>query len=191
MSYFNEQIHVHSLSASMRPKTNIIFSPFLNTRVRILFCPYMNTFLSLYEHWGQVKNNYLPAQWNVFALKRYDYMLIKKAYALRLVVCVSRFASKPCCAILTKIKLCMCVCVLSCWVISNYFVTPWTVARQAPLFMGFPRQEYWSGLPFPSSRDLPDPGIKPAAPVLAGRLFNTTPPRKPNIRSLLFKLHNP
>ena len=62
MSYFNEQIHVHSLSASMRPKTNIIFSPFLNTRVRILFCPYMNTFLSLYEHRGQVKNNYLPAQ---------------------------------------------------------------------------------------------------------------------------------
>ena len=38
-------------------------------------------------------------------------------------------------------------------------VTPWTVARQAPLFMGFPRQEYWSGLPFPSPGNLPDPGI--------------------------------
>ena len=43
-------------------------------------------------------------------------------------------------------------------------VTAWTVARQAPLFMGFPRQEYWSGLPFPSPGDLPDPGLEPASP---------------------------
>ena len=40
------------------------------------------------------------------------------------------------------------------------FVTPWTVAHQAPLSMGFSRQEYWSGLPFPSPGDLPDPGIE-------------------------------
>ena len=40
-------------------------------------------------------------------------------------------------------------------------VTPWTVAYQAPPFMGFSRQEYWSGLPFPSPGDLPDPGIEP------------------------------
>ena len=46
------------------------------------------------------------------------------------------------------------------------FVTPWTVAHQAPLSMGFPRQEYWSGLPFPIPGDLLDPGIKPASPVL-------------------------
>ena len=39
------------------------------------------------------------------------------------------------------------------------FVTPWTVAQQAPLSMGFPRQEYWSGLPLPSPGDLPDPGL--------------------------------
>ena len=45
-------------------------------------------------------------------------------------------------------------------------VTPWTVARQAPLSMGFPRQEYWSGLPFPSPGDLPDPGIEPSYPAL-------------------------
>ena len=44
--------------------------------------------------------------------------------------------------------------------------TPWTVARQAPLSMGFSRQEYWSGLPFPSPGDLPDPGIKPGSPAL-------------------------
>ena len=46
------------------------------------------------------------------------------------------------------------------------FGTPWTVAHQAPLSMGFSRQEYWSGLPFPSPGDLPDPGIKPGSPAL-------------------------
>ena len=45
-------------------------------------------------------------------------------------------------------------------------VTPWTVACQAPLFMGFPRQKYWSGLPFPSPRDLSNSGIKPESPAL-------------------------
>ena len=46
------------------------------------------------------------------------------------------------------------------------FVTPWAVAYQAPLSMGFSRQEYWSGLPFPSPGDLPDPGIEPGSPTL-------------------------
>ena len=46
------------------------------------------------------------------------------------------------------------------------FVTPWSVAHQAPLSMGFSRQEYWSGLPFPSPGDLPDPGTEPGSPVL-------------------------
>ena len=50
--------------------------------------------------------------------------------------------------------------VLSCSVSSDSSATPWTVAHQAPLSMGFPRQEYWSGLPFPSPGDLPNPGIK-------------------------------
>ena len=45
-------------------------------------------------------------------------------------------------------------------------VTPWTVACQAPLSMGFSRQEYWSWLPFPSPGDLPDPGIEPGSPAL-------------------------
>ena len=53
------------------------------------------------------------------------------------------------------------------------------VACQAPLSMGFSRQEYWNGLPFPSPGDLPNPGIKPTSPVLAGRFFTTEPPRKP------------
>ena len=46
------------------------------------------------------------------------------------------------------------------------FVTPWTVAYQAPPSMGFSRQEYWSGLPFPSPGDLPNPGIEPRSPAL-------------------------
>ena len=50
---------------------------------------------------------------------------------------------------------------------------PWAITHQAPLSMGFPRQEYWSGLPFPSPGDLPDPGIKPSSPALAGGLFTT------------------
>ena len=52
-----------------------------------------------------------------------------------------------------------CVCGLSCF---RLFTTPWTVAHQAPLSMGFPRQDYWSGLPFPLPGDLPKPGIKPS-----------------------------
>ena len=48
------------------------------------------------------------------------------------------------------------------------FATSWTVACQVPLFMGFSRCEYWSGLPFPSPGDLPDPGIEPRSPALAG-----------------------
>ena len=46
------------------------------------------------------------------------------------------------------------------------FAIPWTVVHQAPLFMGFSRQEHWNGLPFPSPEDLSDPGIKPAAPAV-------------------------
>ena len=57
-------------------------------------------------------------------------------------------------------------------------LTPWTVAHQAPLSKGFFRQEYWSGLPFPSPGNLPDPGIEPSSPALAGRFFTTEPPGK-------------
>ena len=62
------------------------------------------------------------------------------------------------------------------WMVScvQLFVTPWTVACRAPLSMGFSRQEYWSGLPFPPPGDLP-----PASPALAGRFFTTESPGKP------------
>ena len=58
-------------------------------------------------------------------------------------------------------------------------VTWWSVAYQASLSMGFSRQEHWSGLPFPPQGDLPDPGIEPASPALAGGFFTTDPPGKP------------
>ena len=60
------------------------------------------------------------------------------------------------------------------------FVTPWTVAHQAPLSMGFFRQEYWSGLPFPSPGDIPDPAIKPRSPSLTGGFFTAEPCRQHN-----------
>jgi len=59
------------------------------------------------------------------------------------------------------------------------FVTPWTVACQAPLSMGFSRQEYWSGLPFPPPGDLPHPGTEPKSSALVGGFFTTVPPGKP------------
>ena len=52
----------------------------------------------------------------------------------------------------------------SCSVMFDSFLSSWSVDHQAPLFIGFSRQEYWSGLPFPSSGDLPEPGIKPTSP---------------------------
>ena len=57
--------------------------------------------------------------------------------------------------------------------------TPWNVAYQASLSMVFSRQEYWSGLPFPSPGDLPDPGIKPGSPALEADALTSEPPGKP------------
>ena len=67
-------------------------------------------------------------------------------------------------------------CVLSCVLL---FATLWTVTCPAPLSMGFSRQEYWSGLPFPPPGDLPDPGFEPASPTFAGRYFTAEPLGKP------------
>ena len=68
-------------------------------------------------------------------------------------------------------------CMLSCFNRVQLFVTPWIVVYQAPPFMGFSRQKYWSGLPFPPPGNLPDPGMEPrspASPGLAGRFFTTS-----------------
>ena len=75
---------------------------------------------------------------------------------------------------MTKIQISCISCLTLC--------TPWTVARQAPLSMEFSRQEYWSGVPFPTPGDLPNPGIKSvslASPALAGGFFTTAPPGMP------------
>ena len=85
--------------------------------------------------------------------------------------------------------ICGVVCMaLSHLVVSVSFVTPWTVARQAPLSMGFSRQEYWSGLPCPPPGVLPDPEIKPkspAAPALAEGFFTTRATTRDVYSSLL------
>ena len=70
----------------------------------------------------------------------------------------------------------VCVQSISC---VRFFATPWTVACQAPLSMGFSRQEYWSGLPFPSPGDLPDPGIDPRSPTLLADSLPSEPSGKP------------
>ena len=67
------------------------------------------------------------------------------------------------------------------YVLNRLFATPWTVALQASLPLGFSRQEYWNGLPFHPSGDLPNPGIKSMSSELASRFFTTEPPAKPKI----------
>ena len=59
------------------------------------------------------------------------------------------------------------------------FVTLWTVALQAPLSVGFSKQKYWNGLPFPSPGDLPNPGIEPGSPALPADTLSSEPPGKP------------
>ena len=70
-------------------------------------------------------------------------------------------------------------------------VTPWIVACQDSLFMGLSRQEYWSRLPFPPPGDLPDSGIKPKSPELAGGFFTTEPPGKTLFSFLPFAFSGP
>ena len=67
--------------------------------------------------------------------------------------------------------------------------TPWTVAHKAPLSMGFSRQEYWSGVPFPSPGDLPDPGFEPRSPASQADLLPSEPPGK-SCKGLLLWVQN-
>ena len=84
----------------------------------------------------------------------------------------------------------LCLCA---WPLSHVllFATSWTVALQAPLSMGFSRQEYWSGFPCVSSGDLPNPGIEPTSPMspaLTGRFFTTVPPGKPLWNTCIYQI---
>ena len=93
-----------------------------------------------------------------------------------IVIIFSCISSSGSLALKLRILVSVCVCVrvraraLSC----ALFVTPQTVCGQAPLSMGFPRQEYWSGFPFPSPGDLPNPRTEPTSSVLAGGFFTTS-----------------
>ena len=72
---------------------------------------------------------------------------------------------------------------------SSSFATPWTIAHQHPLSMGFHRQEYWKGLSFPSPGDPPDTGMEPVPPALAGGFFTTELPGKPyHILKMMIKV---
>jgi len=98
-----------------------------------------------------------------------------------LFVCLHIFfiSNKTSLSIYFKAILCLCMCVL---IHVQLFGFPWTVTHQVPLSMGFPRQEYWSGLTFPSPGDLPKSGIEPVSFVSlasADRIFTTVPPGKP------------
>ena len=83
--------------------------------------------------------------------------------------------------VLSGVCVCMCACVcMYAYLLAQSCTTvlaPWAVAHQAPPSMGFPRQEYWSGLPFPTPGDLLNSGIEPmslASPALVGRFFTTS-----------------
>ena len=78
---------------------------------------------------------------------------------------------------------CMYACMLSRFSRVRLCVTLWIVAHEAPPSMGFSRQEYWSGLPFPSAGDLPDPGIKPRSPALQAEALTSEPPGKSAIQT--------
>ena len=93
---------------------------------------------------------------------------MKKLCYIKQVLMV-RLKMKICHCLLFKVKVKLLTCV-------RFFATPWTVAHQAPLSMGFSRQEYWSGLPFLSPGDLPDSGIEPGSPALqADALLSEAP----------------
>ena len=80
------------------------------------------------------------------------------------------------------LNVCVCVCVCVCARVLSHvrlFATPWTVAHQTPLSMGFPRQEYWSGLPLPPPGNLLNLDFEPMSSALAGGFFTTEPPGKP------------
>ena len=94
-----------------------------------------------------LKSNRADIQWSQSAIENWDSLLNK--------------------GLKVKVKSLSCV---------RLFATPWTIAHQVPLFMGFSRQEYWSGLPFPSPGDLPDPGIKPRSPALQADALTSEPP---------------
>ena len=79
--------------------------------------------------------------------------------------------------------MCVCAQLLHC---VQLFVSPWTIACQAPLPVEYSRQEYWNGVPSPSLGDLPDTGVEPKSPALAGGFFTTEPAGKPGLKHIIY-----
>ena len=115
------------------------------------------------------------------AYKTYSYQLQKnKIYPSPWISCIPDIYTSMCICILgvSEVKSLSCV-----WLL----VTPWTIAYQAPPSMEFSRQEYWSGLPFPSPEDLPNPGIEPGSPALQADALPSEPPGKHVYREATIK----
>ena len=110
----------------------------------------------------------------VYTIVQYIYILIYVQYSYsRRIVSYTLYNSARIVSIYLSIYIYSCLVAKLC---PNFLLLLWTVAHQASLSMGFPRQEYCSGLPLPSPGDLPDdPGIEPASPALADRFFTTQP----------------
>ena len=114
--------------------------------------------------------------------------MLYPVYYFNELVCILMFHYKSilgsrCKEEVNYVCVCACACIQSLSGV-DLFVMPWTTAHQAPLSIGCPRQEYWSGLPFPPPGDLPDPGIKHVSPVstaLASGFYTTVPPGKPKV----------
>ena len=109
---------------------------------------------SVIRDWGGPAENMGPLAWRVLSTDHKGWTTVEALY----------------------LTFCCCGSALYCCV--QLFASPWAVALQAPLSMGFPRQEYWSGLPFPSPGDIPSPGMESTSPELAGGFFTTEPPGK-------------
>ena len=133
--------------------------------------------------------------WTVNQANCYIYKYTYK-YSVDICVCVDIYVCIYIYVCVYIYYICVCVCIYVYIYICIYIVkllshvcllvTPWTVAHQAPPSMEFSRQEYWSGLPFPSPGDLPDPGVKPGSPALQA---DALPSEPPGISLSIYSIH--
>ena len=138
----------------------------MHTSSLLSFCQFRHSSL----RWGQTNHRYWSTCYISFVHSVPSYTVLSTG-TLSIFVCVCLF-------VFSHVQL---------------FETWGTIAYQAPMSIGFSRQEHWSGLPFPPPGDLPNSGIKPVSPTLAGGFFTTEPPGKPyaSFRTVQTLGHNP
>ena len=117
---------------------------------------------------------------------RFKFCVLNRSFSSLLLLMLPQMVETALPELLGVFALCCCQSLSFVWL----FVTPWTVAHQAPPSMGFSRQEYWSGLPFPSPGDLPDPEIELVSPALAGGLFYHEAKREAILLSTPISIHS-